>query len=765
MEFAVPLSPRAREKEPMDRPAVVSLSRDRFMIWDGDVRLELHGELQVFRGLHDVVLAALRESGPDGQTYEFVSPEPLVPNASNADAGCWMYSYVENHLYAVRIGSRQISCLKLACDGGVATVRHAADASEALSAVGVSVPGREALRRWELPASIRECVSEELHSGEWVEPHFGALPCLLHAAESDAHGHRVGLRARYLTPGHRSTVPGMLAVPVATLLRGTNEFDRNWFALLGSARADRARRRGCVFVSTFGRFFAWPDASGAWFVLDILDLQPSDECAIDQAGRVGTIVQISGRQDVLGLAWSPCEEWILLTLSDGTIQLLKCNCREIFGHGDRPRFAPRVRTGVRPVPRWEWLLPAVLDGCDPPVEYLRLVWDNLAGVFKFEDDAKRNAERQRSSWRRRWGYVKADDDDEDDATKNADRKRGHTSQVTTGDIEQMLLRFGEPDLQQAVKQMFDVSIEDTEGVARRLHDICGANPNPCVRCAEELVATADEMGDGLDETREMAAKVRRCLARVADRSATPYELLVASGRLFRVWRDESHRSWKADRWWNDAIEAFVEKCSDAGDLGQESPTRGEAIAVVGTLLSLLSSPDPSARSPSAIMAALGHVYRPVEFASPPVVSAGPGVDTGEFAMPKCVRVRWQSESQFEGVAPASAKGGVWVGDLREVPDGLGQRFSVCKGRRPARGPRGLGALADSGFERPIASTDWSPDGVRIRGHLVEIRSGEEAIARYAHSKNLKGYTINPHDRSLVALIDESSELVILRLHP
>jgi hypothetical protein len=48
---------------------------------------------------------------------------------------------------------------------------------------------------------------------------------------------------------------------------------------------------------------------------------------------------------------------------------------------------------------------------------------------------------------------------------------------------------------------------------------------------------------------------------------------------------------------------------------------------------------------------------------------------------------------------------------------------------------------------------------------VEIRSGEEAIARYAHSKNLKGYTINPHDRSLVALIDESSELVILRLHP
>lgn len=767
MEYAIPLSPRASAEAASNQPRVISLSRDRFMIWDSDVRLELDGELQVFRGLNDAVLSALRESGPDGQTYEFVSPEPLLPIASDADAGRWLYSYAEKHFYAVRIGSRQISCLKLACNGDVTAVRHAADMFEALSAVGVSVPGFETLHRWARPASVRECVSNEPNHGEWVEPLFGALPCLLPAAASDAHGPRVGLRARYLAPGHRSNVPGMLAVPVAKLREKTKYSDQNWFAALGSARADRARLRGCVFVSPHGRFLAWPDASGAWFALDRLTF---DQREVEQAERAGTGVRVSSRMDVLGLAWSPCEEWMLLTLSDGTVQLLES--RQIFGLGGRMQFVPRSRVGAMPVARWDWLLPSILDGCDPPDEYLRLVRNNLAGVFKFEGDVKEKQDSQRAFWRRRRGGVKTKGAGEDDATKIlASRLRDLRDAWAITDMVKLFL---DPEILRDALSERHVG-EDLKDFTRRVVDFCG--DAHCVRCAQTLVGAHEmsermdeirepsaEVRKRMDEIRELAAEVRSCLTRVANRSATIHELLVTSGRLYCAWNRQINDSWKADRWWNDAVDAFVEKRSDADDPGQNSPTREEALAVVETLLALLSSPDASARSASAITTALGHAYQLVEFASPPLGSADPGAEAGELPMPRCVRVRWQSGTRFEALAPASAKGAIWVGELREAPDGLGQRFSVCKGRRPATGPRSIGTLADAGFGRPSASADWSPDGVRIWGHLVEIRSGEEAIARYTHSKSLRGYTINPHDRSLLALIDESWELIILRLH-
>jgi hypothetical protein len=306
------------------------------------------------------------------------------------------------------------------------------------------------------------------------------------------------------------------------------------------------------------------------------------------------------------------------------------------------------------------------------------------------------------------------------------------------------------------------------------------------RCARAILDQVSIDAASSQNARAMAARLGRQIGEVKrDDADSILELIRVSVQAYRFRQQSIVTKFVLERNWSTAVDGYLKATASRAGLQAMVPSRPEAMATVRALVATLADVDEPPRTLSLLPNLVSHCMIMHDVPCPDAQDALAGADAPtkvRAATPKCVRLKWTGPDRFEALSPSSAKSAVWNGVLCLKPDEAGSRFRWERGVRGSRASRrsqesggdaiDVGEEArrqapsaeEAGLQRPRTGEDWGPGGIRIRAQAVEVRCDDGRIARYEHARSLKGYVENPFDRSLLAVIDDLLDVVVLRLH-
>jgi hypothetical protein len=740
IEYALPLEPPSTGRS--EAPSMITFSRDQFMVWDGACRLVYGGQLSPALHFDSATDLEVLGTVPVGKGSEYAELVEHAPRLDEANQAIWRHALLNGRLSVVRFSRRHLAFAELEFSSGVVSVEPAPDVRRALAAV--SLAGRIALRSEGNVFTQDELLQDE-HSLLYVYGDESSEPLLVvDAAHSSVQGDRVCLRRRKRGIVSRPIAAGPLAIPIEQLFRQSfqhpcSEAEEEWRPFRAQREAGagsllKRRQLGTVLHSTSGRYLAWATRDGEWKAFDL---------------RTRRLALLAAGVDVSSVTWGACDAEVLLVLASGTLQ--RIDVAVIFDQAG----SLSTRIGWRPSHRWRWMIPLLQEGIGAPVSYLAGLRDNLSR----SPDVRPTDERTSV----------------EDALHLLNLLRAHGDQQ----VEEFARAFHKASRDRERNDLELLSVDD---VIRLVRDRFGGDAVilDCVtRSDRQLHGIVSRMSSA--NGGDVASKLRRSFL-LATR-AREFDIRVVLQRYFSfenfVLRSRAEQ-WQSELWWSDAIESFAIEDSSKDSSRECIPGRCEALEFVSELLAVLAKKDGRALGlgDDAILRASGFARIEIPFSGPSAASPAE-IEAASFA-PRCVRLKWMSQSEFVALSPSTNR--LWTGRVGPLANARGGRIARFRGL--GTGPQVQGGACSVGkrdgvsvsetqsprpgesveLERPRRGSGSEPERVRIVGNRIEVVGPNGKEAAFSHRRSLKGYFANPHDPALIAVIDDSFDLIVLRLH-
>jgi hypothetical protein len=458
---------------------------------------------------------------------------------------------------------------------------------------------------------------------------------------------------------------------------------------------------------------------------------------------------LAAEVDVSSVTWGACDSEVLLVLTSGTLQ--RIDVSTIF---DQPGSLP-TRVVWRPSPRWRWMIPMLQEGIETPVVYLA----GLQGNLSRSPDVRQADERTSS----------------DDAFDLLDLLSAHVDP----EVEEFARASRKASRDRMRNGMELPSLDEVIRIVRGRFGgdalILDSVTRSDQRCHGYISALSAA------NAREAASQLRRSFL-LAIR-ARDFDVRIVLQRYFKFEQFVFHsliEQQKSESWWSDAIESFAIEDSLKDSSRECIPDRCEALEFVSVLLAVLAKKDGRALGlgDDAILRASGFARIEIPFSGPSAASPAE-IEAASFA-PRCVRLKWMSQSEFVALSPSTNR--LWTGRVGPLANARGGRIARFRGL--GTGPQVQGGACSVGkrdgvsvsetqsprpgesveLERPRRGSGSEPERVRIVGNRIEVVGPNGKEAAFSHRRSLKGYFANPHDPALIAVIDDSFDLIVLRLH-